>query len=187
MAFAREKSPKMVDWKEREHEDVDTQKMNDPNFLEDLRACMLLKFFLTPGMQAQPKLPRYLISLWDINHEIFFIGDQELELTTSAIYFFTGLYHRGEPMNLYGLRLIRANISSLLTKHHPKALKSNSGKIEISSVQDLTLRVLLLTINRVAGSQVEHETNKSKFLYAIDCTTPTIFNWVEAMKMNIKQ
>jgi len=46
----------MVDWKEREHEDVDTQAMNDPNCLEALRACRLLKFFLTVGMRAQPKL-----------------------------------------------------------------------------------------------------------------------------------
>lgn len=46
--------------------------------------------------------------------------------------------------------------------------------------------VLLLTINKVTGSQVEHETKKSKFLYSIDCTTPTIFNRVESMKMNIK-
>lgn len=42
MAFAGEKSPKMVDWKEREHKDVDTQAMNDPNFLEVLGACGLV-------------------------------------------------------------------------------------------------------------------------------------------------
>lgn len=79
-------------------------------------------------------------------------------------------------MTLYGSRLVKASISSLLVAHCPKALKSKSGQIEILSVQDLTLRVLLLTINRVAGSQVEHDTNKSNFLYAIDYTTPTIFN-----------
>lgn len=47
--------------------------------------------------------------------------------------------------------------------------------------------VLLLTINRGAGSQAEHETNKSNFIYVIDCRAPTIFNWAEAMKMNIKR
>lgn len=52
MAFVGEKLPKMVDWKEREHKDVDTQEMNDPNFLEALRACELLKFFLTAGIWA---------------------------------------------------------------------------------------------------------------------------------------
>ena len=65
----------MVDWKEREQEDVDTQALNYPNFLEALWACGLLKFFLTPGMRAQLEFLRYLISLWDINHEIFVIGD----------------------------------------------------------------------------------------------------------------
>ena len=73
--FCRKESPKMVDWKEWEHEDVDTQAMNDLNFLKASRACGLLKFFLMLGMQAQPKLLLYLISLWDINREIFVIGD----------------------------------------------------------------------------------------------------------------
>lgn len=44
----------------------------------------------------------------------------------------------------------------------------------------------MLTINIVARSQVKHETNKSKFLYVIDCTAPMIFKWAEAMNMNIK-
>jgi len=74
MAFAREKSQKMVDWKEREHKDVDNQVMNDPNCLEALRACGILNIFLTPGMRAQPEFLRYLISLWDINREIFSLG-----------------------------------------------------------------------------------------------------------------
>jgi len=52
MALAGEKLLKMMDWKEREHKDFDTQALNDPNYLEALRACGLLKFFLTPGMQA---------------------------------------------------------------------------------------------------------------------------------------
>lgn len=176
----------MVDWKEQEHEDVDTQAMNDPNFLEALRTCRILKFFLTLGMQAQPDLLRYLISLWDINQEIFVISDHELELTTLDIYFVTRLSHRGEPVNLYGSCPIGASISSLLAEHFHEGLKSKSGKIKISNVRDLTLRVLLLTINRVARSQVEHETNKSNFLYAINYTAPTIFNQTEAMKMNIK-
>lgn len=108
-------------------------------------------------------------------------------METSDIYFITRLSRRGELVNLYGSRPIGPSISSFLVEHCPETLKSKTGKIEISNVQDLTLRVLLLTINRVAGSQAEHETNKSKFLYAIDYTTPTIFNWEKAMKINIKR
>jgi len=97
-------------------------------------------------------------------------------LETSDIYFITGLSRRGKLVNLYESQLIGARISSLLAKHYLEALKSKSGKIETSSVEDLTLRVLLLAINKVARSEVEHENNNSKFLYAIDCTTPMTFN-----------
>jgi len=65
--------------------------MANPNFLDALSNCGLLKFFLALGLQAQPKLLQYLISLWDVNQEIFIIGDQELELETLDIYFITGL------------------------------------------------------------------------------------------------
>jgi len=129
MAFVVEKSPEMVDWKEREHEDMDTQAMNDPNSLEALRACGLLKFFLTLRMRAQLELLWYLISLWDINREIFVIGDQELELKTSNIYFIIRLSHRCEPMNLYGSRPVGASISSLLAVHCLEALKFKSGRL----------------------------------------------------------
>jgi len=134
MVFGGRKSLKMVDWKEREHEDIDTQAIVDPNCLEALRNYGLLKFFLTLGMQAQPKLLWYLISLWGINWEIFIISDQEVVLETSDIYFIKGLSHRGEPVNIYGSRLIGENVSMLLVKHCREALKSKSGKIEITTV-----------------------------------------------------
>ena len=81
----------MVDWKEHEHEDIDTETMVDPNCLNAIRNCGLLKFFLTPGLRAQPELLQYLISLWDVKREVFMIRDQELELETSQIYFIIGI------------------------------------------------------------------------------------------------
>ena len=131
---------------------MDTQALNYPNYLNALRDYGLLKFFLTPRMRVQPELLQHLISLWDINQEIFVIGDQQLDLETSDIYFITELSRRGEIVNLHEPRLIGTSISTFLTKNFPEALKSKSGKIEISIVQDLTFRVLLLTINRVVGS-----------------------------------
>lgn len=114
------------------------------------------------------------------------ICDQELELETSDIYFITGLSQRGDRVNLYGSRTIGASVTVLLAEHCLEALKSNSGKIEIMIVWDITLRVLLLTINRVTGAQV-HETKNSKFQYAINYTMPTILNWAKAMKINMKR
>lgn len=77
-------------------------------------------------------------------------------------------------------------MTMLLVEHYLDALKSKSGKIEIMTIRDLVLRVLLLTKNKVAGDQEQHGTNESKFQYVINCTTLTIFNWVEAMKVNMK-
>lgn len=166
----------MVDWKEREHDNINTQTMVDPNCLNSLRNCGLLKFFLTLGLRAPPELLRYLISLWDVNQEFFMIRDQELELETSDIYFIIGLSQIGDPVNLYGSRPIGASVTMLLVEHYLEALKLKSDKIEIMTVRDLVLRVLLLTITKVAGAQAQHETNKSKFQYVIDCMSPTIFN-----------
>lgn len=61
----------VIEWKEREHEGIDSLTMEDPNYLHALRNCGLLKFFLKLGLRAQPKLLQYLISLWDVGREVF--------------------------------------------------------------------------------------------------------------------
>lgn len=104
------------------------------------------------------------------------IGDHELELVNSDIYFIIGLSRTGEPANLHGARAIGASVNMLLVEHSPKALKSKSGKVYIMSVNDLVLKTLPLTINKLARAQEFHESNKSKFHYVIDCTTLNIFN-----------
>ena len=115
------------------------------------------------------------------------IGDQELEIETSDIYFITGLFRRGEPVQLYGDRPIRVSVNTLLAKHCPEAMKFKRSKVDIMTIGDPVLKVLLLTINRVVEAQALHESNKSKFQYTIDCMMPTVFNWVEAMKVNMKR
>lgn len=55
------------------------------------------------------------------------------------------------------------------------------------TINDLVLKVILLTINRVAGAQALHESNKYKFHYAVDCLAPTPFNLAEAIKVNMKR
>jgi len=49
-SFLQEENIENVDWKEREHEDIDTQAIVDTNCLEALRNYGLLKFLLTLGM-----------------------------------------------------------------------------------------------------------------------------------------
>lgn len=114
------------------------------------------------------------------------IWDQNLELETSYIYFITELSRRGEPVNLYGSKPIGESVNMMFVEHFPEVLKSKSRKVDNMIIGDLVLKVLLLTINRVVGVQALHESNNSKFQYVIDYTMSIVFNWVESMKVNMK-
>ena len=63
---------------------------------------------------------------------------------------------------------------------------SSNGKVDIQTISDLTLRVVLHTITRAAGSQALHEATKTQFLLAVDFLTLTNYNWVEAVTINMK-
>ena len=69
-----------IKWKERGHEAEDHQVAQDPKCINALRNCGFLKIFRTTGLRAQNELLHYLINLWDIDREIFIIGDQGMEL-----------------------------------------------------------------------------------------------------------
>ena len=64
---------------------------------------------------------------------------------------------------------------------------SGSRKVDIHTVQDLALRVVLHTITRAAGSQAPHEATKAQLLLAAECMSPTLFDWATAVTTNIKR
>jgi hypothetical protein len=57
----------------------------------------------------------------------------------------------------------------------PKA-ERNKGNVSIWGVQYLTLRTILFTIARMAGSAAPHMALQSYFQYTIECTEPQVFN-----------
>jgi hypothetical protein len=59
--------------------------------------------------------------------------------------------------------------------------KRSKGKVAIWGVQDLTLRTILFTIACMARSIAPHMALQSYFQYAIECTEPRVFNWVDAV------
>ena len=86
----------VIEWKEREHNNDDEFSMGDPNFLDVIRNCGLLKFFLVLCLRAQPDLLQYLVGAWDPNEGRFNIREQEIEIDANVIYFLMGLSQRGE-------------------------------------------------------------------------------------------
>jgi hypothetical protein len=80
-----------VQWREREHEEINELVVGDPNFVAVLMQCSLLKFFLCPFMRAQPRLLDALIDYWHPDAEAFMLEGQSLVPKSEDIYFLTGL------------------------------------------------------------------------------------------------
>ena len=59
--------------------------------------------------------------------------------------------------------------------------------MDIHTVRDLALRVMLHTITRAAGSQAPHEATKAQLLLASECMNPKLFYWATIVITNIKR
>lgn len=178
----------VIDWKEREHEREDELAMEDEVCMDALTNCGLKKFFLTPYLRAQPELLQDLINIWDENEQVLGLRDQVLELEVSDIYFITGLSRRGLVPILTGSRPSGKEMGEVMARVCPGAqFVSGSAKVDISTIRDLTLKVVLFTILRVAGLQTPREVTKKQLLLASECMNPTIFDWAIAVTTNMKR
>jgi hypothetical protein len=61
MLLGRFSSVKILEWREREHEEEDYFFGNDPGTVMALWECGLIKFFKIKGMRAQLILMEYLV------------------------------------------------------------------------------------------------------------------------------
>ena len=64
---------------------------------------------------------------------------------------------------------------------------SGSSKVDIATIQDLTLKAVLFTITWAAGAQAPHEATKNQLILAIECLNLTIFNWAAEVTTNMKR
>ena len=81
----------MLEWKEWEHEVNDQVTLGDRATIVLLRNCGLLKFFMCPGLRAQPLLLQRMVAMWEPNSQHFLVGDHYLEIEVDDIYFLTRL------------------------------------------------------------------------------------------------
>jgi hypothetical protein len=61
------------------------------------------------------------------------------------------------------------------------------GKVAIWGVTDLTLRTILFTIARMAGSAAPHMALQIYFQYSIECTKPRVFNLADVVLRSLKK
>ena len=91
--------------------------------------------------------------MWDTDEQAFKLRDQVLELDIADVYFITKLSRRGPVPILTGSRPSGEKMDQVMARVCRGAqLGSGSGKVDIHTIPDLALRVVLHTITRVAGS-----------------------------------
>jgi hypothetical protein len=177
----------VLEWREREHEDDNNAAENHPATIAALRNCGLLKYFRIPGMRAQVRLLEHLIQMWDPDQQVFHVGVHTLTIDIEDIYFLTGLSRRGSYVSLTGNRRGGRKMSEYCRDHCVPEAERRKGKVAIWGVTDITLRTILLTIARMAGSASPHMALQSYFQYALECLEPRVFNWADAVLRSLKK
>jgi len=174
----------MLDWREREHEDVDAAAWNHQPSLDALRACGLYKYWAIPGMRAQVDFLQWMVDRWNVQDQCFFIGGHQLEIEPADIYFLTGLPKRGVDLTLFGARAGGQSVDSLRLEYCNR--QSRDKGIDIKYITLPELKVIAFTVTRLCGAAALHIATGSQMRMAVDCFQGTVFNWCDAVLANVK-
>ena len=68
----------VLEWREREHEDMDQEALQDASRVHILHQSGLLKFFCTSPMRANVRLLEFLINYWDHDLGMFDLQGESL-------------------------------------------------------------------------------------------------------------
>ena len=92
----------VLEWREREHKDMDQEVLRDALTVNVLRQSGLLKFFCTSPMRSNVRLLEFMINYWDHDLGMFDLQGEFLEITLEDIYFISSFSRRGASVNLEG-------------------------------------------------------------------------------------
>ena len=161
----------VLEWREREHEDMDQEALQDAPTMNVLRSSGLLKFFCTSLMRANVRLLEFLINYWDHDLGMFDLQGESLEITSEDIYFIVGLSRRGSPVNLEGTGRggDPLSVQNYIDVYCAPGTQKRGSCIPIVHIRDLPLQVLTSTIVMVLGSSSLHHATRNQMRLAVDC------------------
>ena len=81
----------VLEWREREHEDMDQESLQDAPTVNALRQSGLLKFFCTSPIWSNVRLLEFLINYWDHDLGMLDLQGEFLEVTLEDVYFISSL------------------------------------------------------------------------------------------------
>jgi len=161
----------MIEWKERVHEVVEMEALHNPMCIQALTNCGLLKFFPTHNMRKQVGFLDRLVHMWDLDLQVFQVGNHVLEIEIEDIYFITRLSKWGTPVVMSGQRSdVEHTIDHYILQHCVARMQKKGGRASILVVTNVVLCTILFTVSRAFGSFGAHVATKAQMTYALECT-----------------
>ena len=75
----------VLEWREREHGDLEEAVQGDLMTQQALRACGLYKFWCLGSLRAKPRLLKMLVDYWDPDSDSFHIDGMSLSIEIEDI------------------------------------------------------------------------------------------------------
>jgi hypothetical protein len=167
----------VLEWREREHEEVDAAMERDPRVQMALRRCGLYKFWTLKGMRAQVRLLQMLVNHWDPDTKAFNLDGQPFRIEVEDIYFLIGLSRRGEVVNLKARGAGSGmNIEEYIATHCIAGTKKVESQLLIRAINNLSLKIIVLVLTRITGSISLHQASRPLMFYLVECLRPTVYD-----------
>lgn len=137
----------MLEWHEREYEDIDNEVVKNDEALEALSLCGLKKIEMN-GMRAQPQMLDLLINYWNLDSDAFILDGQPLRIKVDDIYFLTGLSHRREIASFKDENIGGMIVDEYIALYYVRGTQKVGSQIPMELITILDLRVILAIIQR---------------------------------------
>ena len=166
-----------MEWREREHEEVDAVVDRDPVAQETLKRCGLYKFWALKGMRAQVRLLEMLVGYWDLDSDSFILDGQPLRIEVEDIYFLTSLSRRGEVVNLKSCGAGSGmKIEEYIDAHCVVGTPKVGIQVPIREIKNLSLNIIVLVLTRITGLASLQQALRPLMFYAVQCMRPTLYD-----------
>jgi len=100
---------------------------------------------------------------------------QSLTLTTRDIYFLTGLFKRGELVNLRTFPPRPYDIEEYIGMYYDVGTKKVGSQVLIHNITNPILQIVLFMIGRITRSTTLHQASCTQMHCAVQCLDATIF------------
>jgi hypothetical protein len=177
----------VIEWREREHEEVDVAVERDMRAQKYFQRCGIYKFWAIKGRRAQVRLLQTMINYWDPETEAFNIDGKPLRIEVDDVYFITGFSRQGDMVNIkaQGTRGGRT-MEDYIATYCIANTKKVGSQLPIRVIENLSLNIIVLVITQISGSASLHHASRSLMFYVLDCLRPMVYNWCTSLLANMK-